>query len=830
MKAIILAAGYGNRMRPLTDEIHKTLLTINSKSIIDGIIDSLLIYNIREIVVVTGYLSDGLKNYLIKKYRDTNFKFVNNPRYKETNNIFSLSLAINAMEIDDDIILIESDLIYEPSIIKKAIDSKFDNVALVDKFRSGMDGTVVTVAENVITNIIPPHLQNSNFDFSDKYKTLNIYKFSKDFCKTIFKQLLTYYATVIDDNCYYELILGILIYMQRQTIYAEFVDDKKWAEVDDPNDLNIAEFIFNKEERVKILENSFGGYWSHEITDFCFIRNMYFPNSSMISDMRNNLPNLIHNYGSRQSVLNQKLAYFLLYKKERTTLLNGAAQVYPILRTLFGDKMTLFPSPTFGEYPRIFNNCIVYLDRVGFNLCEIENKAVNCHVVIFTNPNNPTGSFIDSEWIYQFALINSSKIVIVDESFIDFANGSSIIDLLEKETLNNVIVIKSLSKSLGIPGVRLGFVYSSNREFNQLLNNALPIWNSNSLAEYFLEIILKHRKSLDLSYKNTIIDRELFTYKLLALYYIDTVYPSSANFILVKFKRNRTELSSLVKDLLAKYSVYVKDVSDKFNDNGYYLRIAVRLPTENELLIRNMTMIIDSYPNTSWKQIWEKRNLTGIDTTISEDVILDKLIKTDGFDRGSGNIEIDSWKQYIKQLSSKMKLNESDSLFEVGCGIGAFLYLFFLNGHQVGGIDFSDSLIKSARSIMTGMNFKVGEAKNLDCIEKYDFVVANSVFFYFPNYEYAKEVLIRMIDKSKKKVLIMDIPDLKLKEECESIRKNTLPPGEYEKRYEGLKYLYFDREWFYEFAETNNLKILIFEQNITNYGNNKFRYNCMIEK
>lgn len=830
MKAIILAAGYGNRMRPLTDEIHKTLLTVNSKTIIDGIIDSLIIYDIREIVIVTGYLSDSLENYLIAKYPVTNFKFVNSPRYKETNNIFSLSLAINAMEIDDDIILIESDLVYEPSIIKKVIESKFDNVALVDKFRSGMDGTVVTVTENVVTNIIPPHLQNSNFDFSDKYKTLNIYKFSKDFCNTIFKQLLTYYATVIDDNCYYELILGILIYMQRQTIYAEFVDDKKWAEVDDPNDLNIAEFIFNKEERVKILENSFGGYWSHEITDFCFIRNMYFPNSSMISDIRNNLPNLIHNYGSRQLVLNQKLAYFLLYKKERTTLLNGAAQVYPILRTLFGDKMTLFPSPTFGEYPRIFKNCEVYLDRVGIDLKEIENKSVSCEVVIFTNPNNPTGSFIDSEWIFNFALKNSSKKVIVDESFIDFADGVSIIDLLEKESLDNIIVIKSLSKSLGIPGIRLGFVYSSNIEFNQALNNALPIWNSNSLAEYFLEIILKHRKSLELSYKNTIMDRELFTSKLLALDYIDTVYPSSANFILVKFKKSRSELSYLAKDLLAIYSVYVKDVSDKFNDERYYLRIAVRFPAENEMLISIMTIIIDSYPNTNWKQIWEKRDLNSIDTTSSQDIILGKLIKTDGFDRGSGNIEIDSWKRYVNQLSSIMKLNESDSLFEVGCGAGAFLYQFFLKGHQVGGIDFSDSLIKNAQSIMTGMNFNVGEAKNLDCIEKYDFVVANSVFFYFPNYEYAKEVLIRMIDKSKKKVLIMNIPDLKLKEECENIRKSALPPGEYEKKYEGLKHLYFDKEWFCKLAKTKNLKIEIFEQNITNYGNNKFRYNCILEK
>jgi hypothetical protein len=87
-----------------------------------------------------------------------------------------------------------------------------------------------------------------------------------------------------------------------------------------------------------------------------------------------------------------------------------------------------------------------------------------------------------------------------------------------------------------------------------------------------------------------------------------------------------------------------------------------------------------------------------------------------------------------------------------------------------------------------------------------------------------------MIKKSKKAVLILDIPNLKQREECENIRKAALPPGEYDKKYDGLHHLYFDKDWFYEFAERNNCKLNIFEQNITNYGNARFRFNCMIEK
>ena len=189
MKAIILAAGYGNRMRPLTDSKHKTLLEIGGRSIIERIIDGLSDNSIHEIVMVTGYRADELKAYLLDKYPDINFTYVHNSRYRETNNIYSMALAFDTISIDDDIVLIESDLIYDPAVIKRLFTSRFDNIALLDRYRSGMDGTVVTVRDGVITQVIPTHLQGPNFDFSDKYKTLNIYKFSKDFCNNLFKKL-----------------------------------------------------------------------------------------------------------------------------------------------------------------------------------------------------------------------------------------------------------------------------------------------------------------------------------------------------------------------------------------------------------------------------------------------------------------------------------------------------------------------------------------------------------------------------------------------------------------------------------------------------------------
>ena len=289
MIAIILAAGYGNRMRPLTDNEHKTLLKINGITIIDNIIESLLANSVYNIVVVTGYRSDELKKYLLDNYKNVNFQFVNNKDYKTTNNISSLSLAFKNININSDIILIESDLIYDHKIIRNLIDDSNKNVALVAKYNSGMDGTVVKIgSKNKITEVIPPHLQDSNFSFTDKYKTLNIYKFSGEFTNSIFSKLLNYYSEVIDDNCYYELVLGILIYMQKEDIYSLVVDNKDWIEVDDTNDIRIAEYKFAKNQKKEVLGNAWGGYWNYDIIDFSFIRNMYFPTPSMIADVKNN--------------------------------------------------------------------------------------------------------------------------------------------------------------------------------------------------------------------------------------------------------------------------------------------------------------------------------------------------------------------------------------------------------------------------------------------------------------------------------------------------------------------------------------------------------------
>lgn len=573
-------------MRPHTLASHKTLLKIGGRTLLQRIVDPLLANDVCDITLVTGYQAEELKLHLAEAYPGRAFNFIHNDCYASSNNIYSMALAMEQLEIDSDVLLIECDLIFDTSVIERLLASPHANVAVVDRHRSGMDGTVVKVRDGMVTDVIPPHLQDSSFDFSDKYKTLNIYRFSREFCAGPFRKLLTYYARVIDMNVYYELILGIVLYLQRESVHALILEDEKWAEVDDPNDLESASFVFDPTSRRRTLEESYGGFWNYNVTDYCYIRNMHFPTGAVLSELRNSLPGAVWNYGSCQPVLDRKLSYYLLCDIKNATLLNGASQVFPVLRTFARDKRVLLPAPTFGEYTRLFPEAQTYPDGPGVSWEGLVASAESCGMVVFVNPNNPTGTLLPTEKIHQYALAHPEKLVVVDESFIDFSTEPSILPLLEEQPAANVIVIKSLSKSLGAPGLRLGYCYTSNREFQALLKSELPVWNINSVAEHFLEIILKHREAMHVSFQKTMEDRAAFARLLEELEFVETVHEEGGgNFLLVALRLSRAQCSALVDEMIQRHGILLKDVSPKFPGTTAYLRLAVRLPEEHVRLV-----------------------------------------------------------------------------------------------------------------------------------------------------------------------------------------------------------------------------------------------------
>ncbi|MGR6967067.1 aminotransferase class I/II-fold pyridoxal phosphate-dependent enzyme [Geodermatophilus sp. URMC 61] len=593
MQALILAAGFGRRMRPLTDRCHKTLLPISGSTILDRIIEGLQERAVTPVTIVTGYRADEVIEHVERQFPSLDVRYVHNKDYEITNNIHSMALAFEEIDFDDDVILIESDLIYEPAVLDRLIASPAENVALVDHYRAGMDGTVVTLGDTgLITQVIPPSLQPSDFSFADKYKTLNMYRFSREFCQDTLRKLLTYYAQTFDRNCYYELILGILIYMQQAEVHGEVIDGERWAEVDDPNDLRIAEFTFNPDARYEAMTTGWGGNWGNDVLDFAFIRNMYFPTPAMLSELRHNLPELLQNYGSHQSILDEKLAWALQWPVEVVHAVAGASQCYPWLRSWFAGRRVLIPEPTFGEYPRVFPDARRYRDHPGFQWREIEDAAQDTDVVVFVNPNNPTGSHLATDDIAEFARRHPATTVVVDESFIDFCDEPSIVDRLVDDALTNVLVVKSLSKCLGVPGLRLGVLATADPDMGARIRAEQPIWNLSSLGENFLEVMLKHRQALEHSYARTMADRDSLTRLLEAHPLVETVFPSGGDFLLVRLAVPRAQADDLARRLVAQEGLLVKDVSEKIGDGRGYWRLAVRSPEDHLRLLAGLSACV----------------------------------------------------------------------------------------------------------------------------------------------------------------------------------------------------------------------------------------------
>jgi histidinol-phosphate/aromatic aminotransferase/cobyric acid decarboxylase-like protein len=325
------------------------------------------------------------------------------------------------------------------------------------------------------------------------------------------------------------------------------------------------------------------------------MRNSYFPTDAMFAAMRHALPDLVGNYGSSQAVLNEKLSYFLECDPGRVQVLNGASQAFPVLRGLFQEKRVMIPSPTFGEYPRTFPDAQTYPDKPGVEMDVVGRAAETCDVVVAVNPNSPTGTPFATQELYSLARDHPETTLVVDESFLAFSDQGSIVRCLERQPLTNVIVLTSLSKSLGIPGLRLGYLYSCDPDTIAAVGASLPVWNLNAPAEFLLELLLKFRVELRASLEKSVVDRENLRHDLSELDIVEHVHPSDGNFLLTCLVGNSGDIAHMIRDrLLADHRIEVKDVSGRFPDRRPRLRLAVRTPEDNARLIEALQAVGDS--------------------------------------------------------------------------------------------------------------------------------------------------------------------------------------------------------------------------------------------
>jgi len=599
MQIMILAAGMGKRLGKYTREHTKCMVEVNGTTLLDHSLQAFYRLkqdgsSINKIIMVIGYQGDKIRTYLGKSYKGIPVEYVDNKDYAKTNNIYSLWMARKYLA-DDDTLLLESDLIFRYELLKELVDSPEPDMAVVSSFAAYMDGTVTLLDKNkrIVSLISKDQFRWKESD--DYFKTVNIYKFSKAFSSHLYIPFLEAYVQAIGENSYYEQVLKVLVYTDSIELKALEVPSSYWYEIDDVQDLRIAETLFSEgKEKLKKIQSSYGGYWRYEnLLDFCYLVNPYFPSKSLLRELKSSFKPLISHYPSGQNVQNL-LASKLFGIDENSILLgNGAAELIKGLSTVIKGDVGVI-APTFNEYPeRIGEDRVQYFvprnENFSYNLEDLKTFSTEISALILINPDNPSGHFMSEEEVLSLAEYFEShdKWLIVDESFVDFAEKSQRFSLLDSyylEKYKRLVVVKSISKSYGVPGIRLGVLASSDQEIIHSIRKELSIWNINSFGEYFMQIIGKHKKEYWEAAEKIIKDRDLLFERLSQIPWL-RVIPSQANYFLCEimdhFSATELSISLIGKDL------YIKDCTGKKGfENKEYIRLAVRDKKDNKKLIK----------------------------------------------------------------------------------------------------------------------------------------------------------------------------------------------------------------------------------------------------
>ena len=599
MQAIILAAGMGKRLGEFTKDNTKCMVEVNGTRLIDRLLTQLSQLLLDRVVIVVGYKGQKLIDHIGNEYKGLKIEYVNNPIYDKTNNIYSLALAKEQMQ-EDDTLLIESDLIFDDSLFPLIVNDPYPNLALVAKYETWMDGTMVHIdEERNIVNFVPKEaFLYSNIN--EYYKTINIYKFSKEFSTTKYIPFLEAYTKAVGNNEYYENVLRIITFLNSKELKALPITNEKWYEIDDKQDLDIAEALFAEEKDIlRKYYGRFGGYWRFpKMLDFCYLVNPYFRSSKIIDEMQANFRTLIAEYPSGMKVNTLLASKCWGIKEDYIVPGNGAAELIKALMELLPGTIGI-TRPTFEEYPnrrdkestRTFipdNNEFRYSAEDLMNFFG-KNRADN---LLLINPDNPSGNFIPLKDICRLAgwCEEQGIRLIVDESFVDFSEGWADNTLLHDDILEkypHMLVMKSISKSYGVPGIRLGILCSADKDVISSIKKMVSIWNINSFCEYFMQIYTKYEKDYRRACDKFIEERNDFEGKLRQISFL-RVIPSQANYFLVEVLPPYTA-NCLVLKMLKEYNILMRDCSGKGGFDGkQYMRIAVRDHNDNARLIESL--------------------------------------------------------------------------------------------------------------------------------------------------------------------------------------------------------------------------------------------------
>ena len=605
MQSIILAAGLGSRLGELTKECTKCMVKINGITLIERMLRQLDRYGMDRIIIVTGYKGDILKDYVQNLRINTPVVFVDNSDYRHTNNIYSLWLTREFLEEMDSLVL-ESDMIFEDRVIEKMLVIDNGCGTFVARPRPWMDGSIVKLDEDNNIVYFVDDEEVKRIDPSYYHKIVSIYKFKKRYVSEKYMTYLNEYVKKNKDNNLYESLLKVIDLDVEKKIPAEILDEEQWYEINDIQDMDIAESMFaDGNEKVRKYLQRYGGYWRYPaMRDFCYLVNPYFPNERFMNEMKSNFDVLVREYPSGMAVNSLLAGHFFGVRTENICVGNGTAElIKSLMENISGNIGMVYP--TFEEYPHRKKDVEVipyYVVDKDFDysvddiMSYYEGKDISA--IVLVNPDNPSGHFISKKDILRLEdwCRSKGRKLIVDESFIDFVEDDEWHTLLDMEVLLNhpsLIVLKSISKSFGVAGLRLGVIATADTDLIAFMKKDVAIWNINSFAEYYLQIIEKYRDDYYEAMEKFKEVRRRYLDKLSKIKGFK-VYPSQANYVMCHIENSVTS-TELADILLNRYNVLIKNLASKEGLNkGNYVRLSVKSDEENDYIVNALMEIFNN--------------------------------------------------------------------------------------------------------------------------------------------------------------------------------------------------------------------------------------------
>lgn len=342
----------------------------------------------------------------------------------------------------------------------------------------------------------------------------------------------------------------------------------------------------------------YGGFWRFpKLLDFCYLVNPYFPNERMIEEMKSNFEILLREYPSGMYVNSLLAAKYFSVRQEFIVVGNGAAELIKNVMEEHAGKKVGVLFPTFDEYPnRLHKDQIVAFvsqkDDFSYTIDDLINffGDKDISLLLLINPDNPSGHFIEKKDLLKLIswCLERNIRIIVDESFVDFTDNYEKNSLLSNDILlrfRNLMVMKSISKSYGVPGLRLGILASADTSLIDRVKKEVSIWNINSFAEYYMQIFGKYESDYKKACRLFVRERELF-YKDLQTISFLRVFPSQANFFLCEIT-NKYSSAELANELI-KRDILISNCSTKnhMGETGKQLiRLAIRDREDDSYLI-----------------------------------------------------------------------------------------------------------------------------------------------------------------------------------------------------------------------------------------------------